>query len=159
MKKIFIVSFILMLALASKGFAGDTVRLTEHIDEHGKRTVYNTTKAILEKCPSWKLDKEPPFPIYKAVAISEQWIKEKYPKFTNVRIVYISISPIGDPKFKDKWYYSIAAQAGVDLDGVSASSYFSVMVLFDGTVVGPSTPRNDEKAEEDCQQKNRGYQE
>jgi len=160
MKKIVAASFVLLFALASKGIAGDTVRLTEHIDEHGKRTVYNTTKAILEKSPSWKIDKEPPFPIHKAVAIAEHWIKEKYPKFTDVHIVYISISPIGDPKYKNKWYYSIAAQAGADLDGISASSYFSVMVLMDGSVVGPSVPKNNEKEdEEDCQQPNRGDRE
>jgi len=152
MKKIIATSFVLLLVLAGNGIAGDSVRLTEHIDEHGKRTIYKTTKAILEKSPSWNLDKEPPFPIHKAVAIAERWIKEKYPKFTNVSIVSVSLSPIWDHKNKDKWYYSIAAQAGADLDGISASSFFSVMVLMDGTVVGPSVPTNDDKEDENCQQ-------
>jgi hypothetical protein len=158
MIKIISVSLILLLALASKAFAGDTVRLTEHIDEHGKRTVFNTTKTIIEKNPSWNLESDPPYPIHKAVDQAKEWIKQKYPKFTNVQIVSISLSPIWTHKFKDKWYYSISAQAGADLDGISASSFFSVMVLMDGTVVGPSVPKNEEMEEEidvkDCQQQN-----
>jgi hypothetical protein len=150
MNKIIFASFVLALSLVTNGIAGDIVRLTEHIDEHGKRTVYNTSKTVLEKSPPWKLDKEPPFPIHKAVATAERWIKEKYPKFTEIHIVSVSLSPIWDDKYKDRWYYSITAQAGADLDGISANSYFSIMVLMDGTVVGPSVPKNDEV--EDCKQ-------
>jgi hypothetical protein len=156
MNKIIMPLFVFSLLLASKGFAGETVRLTEHIDEHGKRTVFNTTRTILEKSPAWKLDSEPPYPIHKAVDNVKQWINQKYPKFTDVRIVSVSLSPIWESKFKDKWYYSVTAQAGADLDGISASSFFSVMVLMDGTIVGPSIPKNGEKEEdienEDCQQ-------
>lgn len=147
MKKIIALSFVLLVMLASKGLACNTVRLTEHIDEHGKRTVYEAAKTDVEKSPFWKLDKEPPLPVHKAVAIAKQWIREKYPKFTDVHIFSVSLSPIGDFKYKDKWYYSITAKAAADLDGITASSFFSVMVLMDGTVVGPSIPGNDGREE------------
>ncbi|HUL01420.1 MAG TPA: hypothetical protein VLX29_11310 [Nitrospirota bacterium] len=150
----YIITIVCLILISTVAVAGETVRLTEHIDEHGKRTVFVTTKKILEKCPTWKLDKEPPLPIYKAVGLAQEWIKKKYPKFTAVQIVSISLSPIWEHEYKDRWYYSVTAQASADLDGVTANSYFSVMVLMDGTIVGPSTPKNDEN--EDCQQDIRG---
>jgi len=163
MNKIIMASFVLLLVFASKGFAGETVRLTEHIDEHGKRTTFNTTRTIIEKSPSWKLDSEPPYPIHKAVDKAKQWIKRKYPKFTDLQIVSVSLSPIWERKFRDKWYYSVSAHAGADLDGISANSFFSIMVLMDGTVVGPSVPKDGEKEEEmddtDCQQSDSGKKE
>ena len=161
MKKIIMLSFVLLVALVSKLMAGDTVRIMDMTDENGKRTVYNTTKAILAKSPDWQLDKEPPLPVHKAAALSEKWIKEKYPKLTNVKIVSISLSPLWEQQYKDKWYYNITAQAGADLDGISAHSFVTVMILMDGTVVGPSKSdqKDDEKEKEDCQQKNRGDRE
>lgn len=148
--KQYIIAVLAFTLFAAPALARDVVHLTEHIDEHGKRTVFVTTRAVLEKCPTWKLDKEPPYPIHKAVAVAQDWIKKKYPKFTSFRIVSVSLSPIWDRNFEDRWYYSVAASAAADLDGISASSYFSVMVLMDGTVVGPSAPTNDK--EEDCQE-------
>ncbi|MFA5073209.1 MAG: hypothetical protein WC539_04865 [Nitrospirota bacterium] len=151
MKK-YIITILTFSLFTVKGFASDIVHLTEHVDESGKRTVFVTTRAVLEKCPNWKLDKEPPYPIHKAIAVAQQWIKKKYPRFTNFRIVSISLMPIWDRNFKDRWYYSIAASAATDFDGISASSYFSTMVLMDGTVVGPSTPISDNK--DSCQDNN-----
>lgn len=161
MKKLIMVSLFLLVALVSKGIAGDTVRIMDMTDENGKRTVYNTTKAILEKSPDWQLDSEPPFPVHKAAALSEKWIKEKYPKLTNVKIVSISLSPLWEHQYKNKWYYNITAEAGTDLDGISAHSFVTVMVLMDGTVVGPSKSGqdNDIREKENCQQKNRGDRE
>jgi hypothetical protein len=65
-----------------------------NIIELGKRTVFVTAKKILEKCPTWELDQEPPFTIYKAVGLAQEWSKKRYPKFTTVQIVSISLSPI-----------------------------------------------------------------
>jgi hypothetical protein len=146
--KRYILTVLAFTLFAAPALASDVVRLTEHIDEHGKRTVFVTTRTVLEKCPTWKVDKEPPYPIHKAVAVAQEWIKKKYPKFTSFRIVNVSLSPIWDEKYQDRWYYNVAASGAADLDGISASSYFSVMVLMDGTVVGPSVPTNDK--EEEC---------
>jgi hypothetical protein len=137
------IAVLVVLLFSAQAIANEVVRLTEHIDVNGKRTVFETTKDILEKCPVWKMDREPPLPIHKAVEIAAQWIKKKHPKFTSVNIVSISLSKIWDQKYQDRWYYSIAANAIVDLDGIKASSYFSVMVLMEGTVVGPSSPKTD----------------
>ncbi len=120
--KQYIITVLAFTFFAAQALARDVVRLTEHIDEHGKRTVFVTTRAVLEKCPIWKLDKEPPYPIHKAVAVAQEWIKKKYPKFTSFRIVTVSLSPIWDRNFEDRWYYSVAASAAADLDGISASA-------------------------------------
>ena len=143
MKKYLIVLLSIFM-FAVQGSAGDTVLLTEHIDENGKRTAFVTTKDVIEKSPSWKLDKEPPLPIHKAIQIADKWIKTKYPKFTAFNIISVSISKIWEHKQKDKWYYTISTAASADVDGISAHTYFSVIVLMDGTVVGPSSPKNSE---------------
>ena len=142
--KINTIALLGVLFFATQAFAGNVIQLTTHIDEHGKRTEFVTTKDVLAKCPTWKTDKEPPFPIHKAIDVAQQWIKKKYPKFTDIRIVAISLSPIWEPDFQDRWYYSVTTSAAADLDGVSASSFFNVMVLMDGTVIGPTSPRNNE---------------
>ncbi len=133
-----------VLLFAAQAFAGNVIQLTTHIDERGKRTEFITTKDVLAKCPQWKTDTEPPFPIHKAIDVAKQWIKKKYPKFTDIRVVSVSLAPIWEPDFQDRWYYGIGTSASVDMDGVSASSYFSVMVLMDGTVIGPTSPRDSE---------------
>lgn len=139
MRKAIFISLLLVVAVTSRVFASDVVMLTEIIDEQGKRSVYNVSKAWLNKTPSWNLDKEPPFPVHKAAAVAEHWIKERHPKFTKTRIASVSLSPLWEEKFKDKWYYSVAMQAGADLDGVTASSFFNVILLMDGTVVAPTS--------------------
>jgi len=146
----YVISIICVILFSTVSMAGERVRVTEHVDEHGKRTVFFTTKQVLEKCPAWKLDKEPPFPTYKAVGLAQAWIKKKYPKFSSVHTATISISPIWDNDFRDRWYYTVTSEASADLDGVTANSYFSVIVLMDGTIVEPSAPKNDDA--EDCQQ-------
>ncbi|MFA5339389.1 MAG: hypothetical protein WC317_04460 [Candidatus Omnitrophota bacterium] len=130
---------------STQAIAGEVVRLTEHVDENGKRTIYQTTRDVLEKCPEWKTSEELPLPVHKAVEIATQWVKEKYPKFVNFKVVNISLSEIWDDKYKDRWYYSISVNGNVDLDGIRANSYFSVMVLMDGTIVGPSLPKSDDQ--------------
>lgn len=149
MKK-FVISIIGIILFSTVVMAGETVRLTEHVDEHGKRTAYVTTRIILEKCPTWKLDKEPPLPIYKAVGLAQEWIKKKHSKFSSVHTANISLSPIWDHDFKDRWYYTVTSEASADLDGITANSYFSILVLMDGSIVEPSAPKNDET--EDCPQ-------
>lgn len=143
MKK-FMIAVLAVILFPMQAVAGEVVRLTEFTDENGKRIVYETTKDVIEKCPIWRMDEEPPFPIHRAVELAMQWIREKYPKFTNFDIVNISLSKTWNEKYKDMWYYSIFFNANVDLNGIKASSYFTVLVLMDGTVVGPSSPKNNE---------------
>ncbi len=121
--------------------AREVVNLTMYTDENGKTTVFETTQDVLERCPAWKMDQEPPLPIYKAVELATQLMKEKYPKFTDFDINSISLSKIWDQKYQDRWYYSIGVNANADLDGIKANSYFNVLVLMDGTVVEPISPK------------------
>ena len=131
-----------IILFAAQAMAGEVVHLAEHMDDNGNRTVFQTTRDVLDKCPTWKMDKEPPLPIHKAVEIAKQWIKKHHPAFTDSKILSISLSKIWDQKYHDRWYYSVSSNATVDVGGIKASSYFSVIVLMDGTVVGPRAPKN-----------------
>ena len=139
--KTFIIAATFVMVFAFQA-AADVVKLTESIDEHGKRIEYVTTTNVLEKCPTWTVDKEPPYPIHKAIDVARQWIKKRYPKFTSYKIVNISIRPIWDLSFKERWYYGVTVNAAADLDGVSASSVFNILVLMNGTVIEPTSPKN-----------------
>ena len=144
MKKLLIAIFGVIL-FTTQGIASEMVRITEYVDEHDKRTAYVTTFDVLKKCPEWTLDKEPPLPINKAVDIAAQWAKKKYPQIQNQTVVSISLSEIWNEKFKNRWYYTVSFNAGADLDGINANAFFNVIVLMDGTVVGPTTSKSEER--------------
>jgi hypothetical protein len=130
--------------IAAQSAAVEKVNLTTYVDENGKTTEYLTTQNVLEKCPEWTLDKEPPLPIQKAVKIAEEHIKVKYPQFTSFKIIHIALSPVYNSKYRNRWYYDISVQAVANLGGVSASSHFNVIVLMDGTIVEPTEVKNGE---------------
>ena len=146
---------IAVLVLVGRGIASETVCLTPvQTTENGMRTVLATTRDVLDKSPDWSLEKEPPLSIHDAIAAANGWAKNKYPQLTNLTLRSISLSrfPVSwdrqptawPPKPKDKWYYMLSMQAAVELDGINAGANFQVIVLMDGTVVGPSSLQSDE---------------
>ena len=135
--KNFLLSILIIFVFTGNGIASEIVQITDHIDENHNRISYRTTKEILGKCPDWKLDKEPPLPVSTATEIANTWIKKKYPKFNKFSIAAITLSKIWDREYQNKWYYSISVNAFADIDGINTRSFFSVIILMDGSVVEP----------------------
>jgi len=75
------------------------------------------------------------------VGKATEWIKNRNKKFTEWDIVSISLGKIWDSEIKNKWYYSISVNGTVDVDGIKANSFFSVIVLMDGTIVEPTSKK------------------
>ena len=131
--------FSLALGCAMVVTADERVRITEHRDANGKSTYWYITQERLAQIPDWKPDVSLPLPIEKAVGKATEWIKNRSTKFTERDIVTISLGKIWDSEMKDKWYYTISVNGTVNVDGIKANSFFSVIVLMDGTIVEPSS--------------------
>ena len=124
--------------LAAATLAEGRVRITEHVDADGKSTFWYITPERLAKLPAWKTDAPLPLPIEKAIAQATAWIKLRHAKFTEWEIVTVSLGKIWDSDTKNRWYYSVSVNGTANVDGVRASSFFSVIVLMDGSVVEPT---------------------
>ena len=135
----------LMLLLRTHVAASEPFCFSSMIDANGTRTVLATTRDVIERAPDWKLDKEPPLSVHDALEAANRWVKNNYPQFTSVRVFSISLSRVSRSLRSDdnKWYYSVSFNGSVDLGGISANSHFNIIVLMDGTVVGPATAQPD----------------
>jgi hypothetical protein len=139
--KSLITAALFVILFSAQAAADEVVYLMDYTDQNGNRITYETTKETLERCPVWKMEEEVPFPIHKAVEVTTRWAKEKYPNFTDFDIVNISLCQMWEEKHKGTWYYNISINANVDLNGINANSYFSVLVLMDGTIVEPRSSK------------------
>ncbi len=131
----------LTLCCAMAVTANERVRITEHLDANGKSTCWYITQERLAQIPEWRPDVSLPLPVEKAVGKATEWIKNRNKKFTEWDIVSISLGKIWDSEIKNKWYYSISVNGTVDVDGIKANSFFSVIVLMDGTIVEPTSKK------------------
>ncbi len=130
--------FGLMVGFAAVANAGGRVRITEHIDADNKSTYWFITQEALTNIPEWKVDGPLPLPVEKAVAKAMEWIKKRNAKFTEWAVASISLGKIWDSDLKNRWYYSVSVNGTVDVDGIKANSYLSVIILMDGTIVEPT---------------------
>lgn len=130
--------FGLAVGLAAVAAADERVRITEHRDASGKSTYWFITQEGLTNIPEWKVDGPLPLPVEKAVAKATEWIKKRNAKFTEWDIVSISLGKIWDSDIKNRWYYSVSVNGTVDVDGIKANSFFSIIILMDGTIVEPT---------------------
>jgi hypothetical protein len=131
--------FSLALGCAMVVTADEHVMITEHRDANGKSTYWHITRERLAQIPEWKPDVSLPLPIEKAAEKATGWIKSRNTKFTELDIVSISLGKIWDSEMKNKWYYSVSVNGAVNVDGIRANAFFSVIVLMDGTIVEPTS--------------------
>lgn len=131
--------FSLALGCAMVVKADARVMITEHRDVNGKSTYWHITQERLAQTPEWKPDVSLPLPVEKAAGKATEWLKKRTTKFTEWDIVSISLGKIWDSEIKNKWYYSVSVNGTVQVDGIKANSFFSVIVLMDGTVVEPTS--------------------
>jgi hypothetical protein len=136
--KLCLAIFGLAVGCAVAAAAGELVRITEHRDANGKSTYWFIKQERLSKIPEWKVDGPLPLPVEKAVAKATEWIKKRNAKFTEWDIVSISLGKIWDSDTKNRWYYSVSVNGTVVVDGIKANSFFSVIILMDGTIVEPT---------------------
>ena len=130
--------FGLAVGLAAVAVAGERVRITEHRDANGKSTYWFITQEELTNIPEWKVDGPLPLPVEKAVAKATEWIKKRNAKFTEWDIASITLGKIWDSDVKNRWYYSVSVNGTVDVDGIKANSFFSIIILMNGTIVEPT---------------------
>ncbi len=112
---------------------------------NGNRETYRITEQSASRVPDWfpEKDEKPPLSIPRAITLAKEWAK-KQSKDSKPDIQSIRIWRIKWPEMMNKWFYIIDLSRyvqGRSTDGLpvvgTTTDSISVVVLMDGSVVGP----------------------
>lgn len=103
-------------------------------------TVYSATRKQIEQCPEWAGESDPPMPLVRAIQISREYLKKKYPKHDSFSLTSIGVNLINsdvDDNLNNRWYYMIDLQAKVVVKDGWANESFLIVLLMNGTILDP----------------------
>lgn len=111
-------------------------------DDTGHERVYRVAERKLMATKKWSPESEPPpLSVQAAVAVA---LKRLSPKKTNgLRVIGIELVPSGDHADHElRWFYRVQLYDEAKANGARPPASLEVVVLMDGSVVEPATPRS-----------------
>jgi hypothetical protein len=132
--------FVLSSVLTASGAEPQEMReIYRTSDNSGRERVYRVAESKLLETKKWSPESEPPpLSVPAAVAVALKRLNSKKP--TGLRVIGIELNASGGQEWR--WFYRVELYDVSKANGPQPPETLEVVVLMDGSVVEPATPRS-----------------